>query len=178
MLSTQVENGCWLHEDELPPNPYYAWLTRPYVLSEAIQRISQQSFSVQVLSQCFSPLEADEHIIHQATEAYLREVFLLAGGKPWIYARVSISTACPLFLDQLDALGDHPIGVNLLYNDPAMNRSTFQFRFYKNFALGKSQDHSSFTGQSVWARRSIFTDQKTQLLVSEYFSPTILSYWD
>ena len=176
MLSTQVKNGCWLHEDELPPNPYYAWLTRPYVLSEAIQKASQAPFSIKVLSQCFSPLETDEHLIHQAPEAYLREVFLLAGGEPWVYARVSISTTCPFFLQKIDALGDRPIGINILYNDVAIQRSAFQFRFYKYFELGKSQDHSSFAGQPVWARRSTFTDQKTQLLVSEYFSPTIRSY--
>ena len=176
MLSTQIKNDFWLHEDELPPNPYYAWLTRPYVLSDAIQKVSQQPFSVQVLSQCFSPLETDEHLIHQTPETYLREVFLLAGGEPWVYARVSFSTNCPYFLKKIDALGNRPIGVNLLYNDKTLERSAFQFRFYENFGLGKSKDHTNFLGQAIWARRSTFTDQKTQLLVSEYFSPTIQSY--
>ena len=178
MLSTQVKNDYWLHEDELPPNPYYAWLTRPYVLSDAIQKVSQQLFSVQVLSQCLSPLETDEHAVHQASEAYLREVFLLAGEEPWVYARVSISTTCPHFLKKIEALGNRPIGVSLLYDNKTIERSAFQFRYHQNFCLGESKHHTSFLDQSIWARRSVFADQKTQLLVSEYFSPTIRSYWD
>ena len=100
MLSTQVENDYWLHEDELPPNPYYAWLTRPYVLSDAIQKVSRQPFSVQVLSQCFSFLETDEYAVHRASEAHLREVFLLAGGEPWVYARGEHIYHLPRFFEE------------------------------------------------------------------------------
>lgn len=178
MLPTKVEDDYWVSLDALPVNPYYSWLTKPYVLTKALQKASNYSPSIEVLSQSFSSLEIDEQLVHCSREAYLREVFLMVKEEPWVYARVSVSSECSEFLEKLLTVGNRPIGVNLLYNDPDLKRSGFQYRFYENFTLGKSRHHLSFSGQSVWARRSAFISSQAQLLVSEFFSPTIQPYCD
>lgn len=178
MLSTSVESDYWVSLDALPVNPYYSWLTKPYILTRALQKASNHSPSIEVLSQSFSSLETDEQIVHCSDKAYLREVFLMIKEEPWVYARVSISSECSKFLEKLLTIGNRPIGVNLLYNDPGLKRSNFQYRFYEDFTLGKSKHHLSFSGQSIWARRSTFTSSQAQLLVSEFFSPHIQPYRD
>lgn len=155
----------------------FDWLTKPYILSEAIKRVSRSAINVQLLKQQETELDAEEAAIISRTRAVLREVFLVANNMPWVYARVIIPTDMPEpYYQKLLGLGEKPIGVSLLYNDPEITRSGFQYKLLEQFCTGEAAGHIAFAGKNVWARRSVFTMANTPLLISEFFAPNIPAY--
>jgi len=112
----------------------------------------------------------------KASSAFVRQVFLENEGVSWTYGRVIIpSEVYQRHFGQFDALKDRPIGETLLYNNPEVSRSAFEYA-----ALTSSHpvyrtinDHFFLSEPLLWARRSLFLMKGDPLLVTEVFLPTL-----
>lgn len=152
---------------ELPCEPQpnlLLWLTKPYVLSDALKRVCKD-LTVNVVSQQFLVAMPDESIrlgLAPDELSFIREVILEGDGVPLTYGRVIVpSTTYHNHYDAFKNLGARPIGETLLYNNPESTRGDFEY--------GKSED-------GLWARRSIFTLRDDPLLVTDFFLPSLPDY--
>lgn len=152
------------------PRPWRQWLCDRGSLTEHLINASQHQFRVDVQHQDWdypSRTEANLLEINSREVALIREVTLLGKNQPWVFARTVIPTKTLTGKQkQLGHLGTRPLG-GLLFKDPSMRRGQFQI---SKLRLA--------TGETVWARRSLFYLANKPLLVCEVFLPEIaaLSY--
>lgn len=139
------------------------WLTKPYILSHSLKRVCKV-FNLKVLSQCFVDAPFDDKIKLDLTDlAFVREVQLLGDGLPLTYGRVTIPhKTYHRHLDLFGTLDDQPIGEKILYNNPDVQRSAFEYAF--------------LTEKGCWGRRSLFFIQGDPLLVTELMEHTLPAY--
>ncbi len=107
--------------------------------------------------------------------AWIRCVLLKGGEENWIYAR----TVIPHFSGSnpwmpLQQLGNKPLG-EVLFQDNSIQRTPFTFarqslNTWPYLPLSNNQTNSSVS----YARRSVFTQQKAPLLLTEVFLPSLL----
>ncbi|MBN9288955.1 MAG: hypothetical protein BGO43_08290 [Gammaproteobacteria bacterium 39-13] len=167
-----------------PSSLILEWLTKPYMLSKALKRVCQ-SFSVQVLEQCFLPAFEDEIIALQIDSAHLpfvRQVFLQGDGVSLIQGRVVIpKITYQHYFKQFASLSDNPIGETMLYHNPDVSRDAFEYAHVRASHPFAHQTRNALLAQGnmtedLWARRSIFWLKSYPLLVSEIFFPTLPPY--
>lgn len=167
-----------------PSDPFLSWLTKPYILSHSLKLLCK-SLSVELLHQKFEAARADETLCLQLTQCdpfpMVRQVFLKGDAVPWVYARVVIPfETYQAYRVQFENLHSRLLGETLLYDNPKVTRSEFEF------GLLASQDPLHFTLHNALisrnislskvalkARRSLFFIIKCPLLVEEYFLPTL-----
>lgn len=156
------------------------------------QRIQQRCEKFSVLPVCngLARIPHDEAALlgiapHQL--AYLREVFLLADGKPVVFAH---STTASKYLNgawqAVRGLGNRSLGT-LLFTHPLVRRQPLRFKALRaNHPLhvGRVLTRQRNAGltpvppiipDTLWARRSLFTLHGAPLLVTEVFLPEILT---
>ncbi len=161
-----LENICWYSREMLPwpiPPNLQPWLLHGGSLTERLQSSCGGAFRVELLSQAWqvpSPDECRFLKISPAACANVREVLLVCGGVPQVFAR-SILPADLLHggASCLLSLGDKPLGHFLF------SRSTVQRRFV-GFARVMNERN-----QPLWGRRSFFSLPEGGLSVYEYFLP-------
>jgi chorismate lyase len=175
----------YLHSNELENIPYKQlhWLTKPYILSQALKQVSL-TFKVQLLSQGNAILLEDDQIefnLSLPQEGFLRQVFLCGNDVPWVYARVAIpqdtlANYHYIFSD----LDNRPIGETFLYNNPKVSRSLFQIKYfvpsdpiYQIATKGLDTKHYP---EKIWARRSIFYLGESPFTITEAFLENIPLY--
>lgn len=161
----------WVHNiQELgidSSNHYYAWLTQPTALSATIKSIGYK-FSIRVISQQLSEADSSEQQALSISEndSLIREVYLQADGVPWIYGRVVIPKSSYLIhQQQIDSLGEKPLGETLFYGHDNFQRSEFSYKLLNTYP-GSSTN-------LLFARRSIFELNGLKALVSEVFLPDL-----
>lgn len=155
------------------------------------QRIQQRCtrFAVQPVRSGLARIAYDEAALlgiapHQL--AYSREVFLLADGKPVVFAH---STCGSEHLrgawKAMRGLGNRSLG-SLLFTHPLVHRQPLHFKALRaNHPLhvGRVLTRQGNLGlkpdlpiipDTLWARRSLFTLHGAPLLVTEVFLPEIL----
>lgn len=155
------------------------WLTDPCSLTA---RISARcaSFRVVVLRQALDHPHPDEAILFGLRPrdlVWVREVLLLADGRPVVFARSilprdHVSGTWHLF----HAIGTRPLGAALFAN-PAIVRSPLSStcldrrdaRYHHALAAAQPRPLPA----RLWARRSVFRLGHRALLVSEFFLPAI-----
>ncbi len=160
------------------------WLTKPYILSKALKRVSSK-LEVKVLDQSFAPAFDDElkrlNLQSDAT-TFVRQVLLMGDANQALtYGRVVIplKTYQAHFQD-FEKLGSQLIGETLLYNNPDVLRSGFEYRYfdaheplwnyiYRHLPQGTPK-------QNLWARRSVFSIKESPILISELFLPSLPAY--
>ena len=171
------------------PEAVRDWLSKPFVLSNALRKVCVD-FSVEVADQCIKPLYADEIAVLKCYETpmgYIRETYLGDVGNPLVYARVTMPESTYVAnKENLENLGNRPIGETLLYKDPSLSRSEFEVKrvTQDDELLFNTLVHSNFyraeIGSSreteMWARRSVFTISGNQMLITEVFMPDIPKY--
>lgn len=144
------------------------WLTKPYILSQALKR-SFGAISVEVVSQAFGEALPDEIALLEIPtneQAFIRQVYLVAGGQRRTYGRVVIPLRTYQYYEEkFEGLENKPLGETLLYNNPDVTRSEFEFSFVY---LLSEEGH--------WARRSVFWLKEYPLLVTELFLPGLPEY--
>ena len=157
----------WLSHCQTATAEQRRWLQSSGSLTQLLKTACNNQFSVQILRQYYGRALPDEAaLLEQDPSAtqFIREVALCANGTPWVFA-------CTLVPQQslrgagkrLTGLGDRPLGA-LLFNDPQLRRSAFEFR------------HLRVAHQpACWGRRSLFYVHGYPLLVSEVFLPTMAS---
>ena len=102
------------------------------------------------------------------SQGWVREVFLLGAGQPWVFAR---SVAARSVLEgsgfDLALLGTRSLG-ELLFSDSAFTRGELQACHYPAAWLP-----AAVREEALWARRSCFRREKLGLLVAEVFLPAL-----
>ncbi|TNF03598.1 MAG: chorismate lyase [Gammaproteobacteria bacterium] len=162
----------------LARGPLRSWLLDRGSLTERLIKLSRGDFCVQVIRQEMSLPRPSEHAalgMGHRQLALIREVILLGGGRPWVYARSVIpQTSLSGRLRCLRKLDNRPLGA-LLFSDPHMRRGAIELA---------SQDtrHTPLPGplQAIQAvisgRRSLFWLDNKPLLVCEMFLPEFTPY--
>lgn len=163
------------------PMEWRGWLLDNTSLTRRLQQHCGSDFCVRVLSQRLErPILSEARALGRPPQeiALVRQVHLLCGTTPWVFAR----TVIPLpslkgGLRRLAQLGNHSLGA-VLFADPRLQRSPMEVahieprqRLYR-----RSRGATIPDGNPVWGRRSVFCLQGNPLLVSEFFLPELLRH--
>lgn len=106
----------------------------------------------------------------------MREVHLLCGDTPWVYARTVMPVSALRGRQRrLSRLGNKPLGA-ALFADPGLQRGEVQVaRIGREEALfGRALAAPPAEIDAIWGRRSVFRLRGSALLVSEIFLPALL----
>jgi len=142
-------------------------------------------FAVQVVCQELARVNHDEALLlglRAGERAWLREVLLLAYGRPVVFARSllprrNVRGAWNLF----HGIGSRPLGA-ALFSDPAIVRLPLacrrldgrDARYHRAKAALSRYAPAQPMSRALWTRRSIFLLRGSALMVSEAFLPEIL----
>jgi chorismate-pyruvate lyase len=145
-----------------------AWLTQEGALSDALlQKNAQMALIAQ----------------HRMADLWIREVLFHNTLIPLTYGRVVMPYSTYQHHQAvLDALGNRPIGKTLLYANPTVTRSAFEFAcldethlLFQQACRGEAcLAHRQDTprpdiGPPLWARRSLFMWENHPLSITEVF---------
>lgn len=162
--------ALWHHQAH--PHPVLNdWLFEPGSLTARLKSLSQQHFEVQPLREGWMPLRPDEAAALQVdvdTTAWVREVYLLGHGKPWVFAR-SIATQASLEQSgfPLAELGTRPLGEVLSLHEAFVRGQLHTCAYPAAWLPAPYQQHNA------WARRSCFSKGALEVLVCEVFLPDL-----
>ena len=166
----------WLNAGQLHPAPaplLRDWLFGQGSLTRRLTALSAERFAVQPLQQGWQVLRADECSALQVpagSMGWVREVFLLGAGQPWVFARsVAPRAALEGSGFELGKLGNRSLG-ELLFSDRAFVRGELQVCRYPAAWLP-----TEARAEHLWGRRSCFRRDGLGVLVAEVFLP---GFWD
>jgi chorismate--pyruvate lyase len=179
-LDTRIAASRWrphsLYLRAAIPRRLCSWLLDPASLTLRLQGLCPGKFGVRLLSQGWAVPRLDEARalgIRHGERALIRQVHLLCGDHPWVYARTVIpATSMHGRLRRLAHLGTRPLGA-MLFADPGMQRGPVELA-----SIGPGQPlftdatrHLQQPTGDIWGRRSVFRIAHKPLLVSEIFLP-------
>lgn len=166
----------WLSAAQLHPAPaplLRDWLFDQGSLTRRLTALSAGRFAVQPLQQGWQVLRNDECAALQVpagSQGWVREVFLLGAGQPWVFARsVAARSALEGSGLELGKLGSRSLG-ELLFSDRAFARGELQACRYPAAWLP-----DAVRAEQLWGRRSCFRRDGLGVLVAEVFLP---AFWD
>ncbi|MDD3352223.1 chorismate lyase [Zoogloea sp.] len=160
------------------PRAMRGWLTDDRSLTARI-RSRCERFSLRVVSQGKGRVMPDELAalgVHGHGELWIREVLLMADGRPVVFARsLVVDTRIPAAWHLLHGLGARPLAA-VLFDDPRVRRSPLEAA--RLDGRDTRWHHAArATGMPdlppLWARRSAFWRCGSPLLVTEAFLPAI-----
>jgi len=151
------------------------WLFDSGSLTTRLISHCDKPFSVKVLSVSRATPTPDEIKalkLKPRSQAIIRQVLLLCGDQPVVYARTVIPVSSMRgSLRGIVLLGNKSLGA-VLFADKKMQRKPMQVTSVK--AQHKFQKWMQNTGgNKVWGRRSVFILKNKALLVSEFFLPNL-----
>jgi chorismate--pyruvate lyase len=151
------------------------WL---YDRSSLTARLKQHChFSVQIHSvakRLAYPSENKILGLPQKTVCLIREVHLLCGNTPVVFARtcIPLNTLSGTY-QQLSCLGRKPLG-ELLFSGPHIHRGIVEIASFSQQNVLFHRATQAKGVSKIWGRRSLFhLPQQPALLVNEVFLPTI-----
>lgn len=167
-----------------PEKNIHDWLVKPNNLTETIKKTGA-TFSLELLSQSLDTPFADEintfsNYSIETSVALIRKVFIKANAQVVIFARVIVPEQTYLnYQDAFNNLGNAAIGNTLLYHNPDVTRTNFEYK-----ALDCEDDtfqelkilHPISATEKLWARQSVFIMPKGRLLIKEVFLNTLPLY--
>lgn len=162
------------------------WLVDSASLTLRIKKFCRRNkkggFSVKLLRQGMAIPSNDEvQRLRLLSRRYalIREVLLLCGDTPVIFARTVIPIKTLTGPQrQLGHLGNRPLG-EFLFSQPGLHRDAMEVAVLKNghqlfdSTLSSLSEQSQAMPSEVWARRSVFCLREKPLLVAEVFLPDI-----
>ncbi|WP_428034706.1 chorismate--pyruvate lyase family protein [Amphritea sp.] len=147
------------------PLNWRRWLLDRGSLTQHLVHASQGRFRVEVVRQQWGRASRSEAMtlnIATRQRVLIREVRLIGNDQPWVFARTIIPASTLTGKQrQLSALGCRSLG-SVLFRDPTMKRGPLQ--------VSRLQLSS---GETAWARRSLFFLANKPLLVAEVFLPAL-----
>ena len=166
----------WRHQlfNRSIPAHLSSWLFDASSLTARLISLCGKDFSVQVISQRWQTLDAEEAramSLNNVRSALVRQVLLCCGDKPLVYARTVIpATTIKGAQRRFANMGSRPLGA-MLFADRTMRREAVQVSL-----LAESHDANRYVKADavVWGRRSVFRVSGKPILVSEYFLPELL----
>lgn len=159
------------------PAVLWDWLLDAASLTRRLQLACKEQFRVQLLQQGWGrPLASERRALRlgQGGRAVIREVRLMCGDTPWVFARTVIPVRSLRGAQRrLVHLGDKPLGA-ALFADPGLRRGEVEVaRMSSGEQLFARAVGSAASSKAVWGRRSVFWLQGKPLLVSEIFLPAL-----
>lgn len=158
------------------PGPLCNWLLDPASLTLRLQGLCPGAFGVRLLSQGWGVPRLDESRqlgMRRGERALIRQVHLLCGRRPWVYARTIIpASSMHGRLRRLAHLGTRPLGA-MLFADPGMQRGIVELATIRpgEGLYAEATRHLRHQPGAIWGRRSVFRIARKPLLVSEIFLP-------
>src|SRR3989338_5272639 len=160
------------------PEQYLPWLLDTASLTQRLIDACRSEFRVHVLNQDWGrprPDEARALGMRAQGRALVRQVQLLCGGRPWVYARTLLPRATLTGPERrLAHLKSRSLGA-VLFADPTMQRGRTEI-----VRLCPTDDLYTLAAQTldtlpaeIWGRRTVFRLRGKPLLVSEFFLPGI-----
>ncbi|MCB1759386.1 MAG: chorismate lyase [Gammaproteobacteria bacterium] len=159
------------------PDQIYPWLWDRASLTARLKSACRDAgFSVRLLRQGWGrPLYSEARLLEmrRGGRAIVREVQLLCGDTPWVFARTlipAVSLRGPA--RRLAHLGDRPLG-EVLFADPRMRRGETQVaRLLPRHPLFATATRGLVPRPGeIWGRRTLFYLSSRPLLVNEIFLP-------
>jgi chorismate--pyruvate lyase len=174
-----AEQG-WLKHPFFLPRELRGWLADQGSLTNRLKQRCRQ-FSVQPVRVGFIRPNRDENSLLQLRAdqlAYIREVVLHCDGQPVVFAHsvVAVNSLRGPWA-AVTRLGNRPLG-EALFSNPRVARGCLQYRRISvRHSLARQAGRAGIpiSGQSLLARRSLFTLHGKPLMVTEVFLPAILS---
>lgn len=157
---------------------YRTWLTTDGSLTARIVACCAE-FRVHVLRQALASPHVDEMRplgLRRGERAWVREVVLLADGKPAVFAHSVLPRENARGAWRMVAgMGARPLGA-ALFADPRIERTPLEYRrLDARHTLWQAAVRAvGVPMPPLWARRSLFRLQGSSLLVTEAFLPEIL----
>lgn len=153
------------------------WLLDAGSLTRRLRRCCRHGFRVVVRRQVWGRPSPDERRalgMAAAERAWIREVHLLCGDTPWVFARTVLPVSSLRGRERrLSRLGNKPLGA-ALFADPGLRRGGVEVaRLECGHALFGRAMTTPATAP-IWGRRSVFRLRGRPLLVSEIFLPALL----
>jgi len=160
------------------PAHYLPWLLDTASLTQRLIEACGGKFHVRVLNQAWDrprPEEARALGMRPHGHGIVRQVQLLCGGRPWVYARTVLPRATLTGPERrLAHLKSRSLGA-VLFADPTMQRGRTEIvrlrpddGLYALAARGLGPPPGE-----IWGRRTVFRLRGKPLLVSEFFLPGI-----
>jgi len=159
------------------PLAVWDWLLDASSLTRRLQLACGPQFHVRVLQQGWGrPLASERRVLNikRRERAVIREVRLMCGERPWVFARTVIPVRSLSGAQRrLAHLGSKPLGA-ALFVDPHVRRGEVEVAHIDPAtplfarALGGVPHH-----EAIWGRRSVFWSRGKSLLVSEIFLPAL-----
>lgn len=158
------------------PAPIRPWLTDTGSLTQRLRSACGDRFSVNVIAQHWQSASAADAIrlqVPRRSPLIERQVQLMCGGQPLVYARSLIPLAalhgC---YTELGSMGQRPLGEKL-FADPMMIRGEMLWSWLPR---GSHLYHLALRGcearpPKLYGRCSLFSGAPAPVLVSEYFLP-------
>ena len=163
------------------PEKYRAWLLDRSSLTERVIEHCRGGFRVRLLSQERArPLRSEAAAlgIRPGTRAVVRQVQLMCGDTPWVYARTIIPPrTLARRAHRFTRLGARSLGA-MLFADPSTERGEMEVTCLTpgdalfHFVARNLGDWPS----AIWGRRSLFHLSGKPLLVCEFFMPAIAEF--
>lgn len=160
------------------PGALYDWLLDEGSLTAQVRRHCCDGFRVRVLHQGWGqPRHSERRLLGMRARerAIVREVELLCGSVPWIFARTLVpATSLRGPARRLAHLGERPLG-ELLFSEPRNRRvATEVARLLPRHPLFRTATASQRRPcDEIWGRRTLFLLASQPLLVNEIFLPDI-----
>lgn len=153
------------------------WLFNQQSLTQRLQALSDNRFSVRPLREHWQTLRPDECAAlgcPPGSTGWVREVFLCGDGQPWIYAR-SVGSRSALEQSGFDlaGIGRRSLG-EFLFSDPKFSRGPLEICQLDSSLL--QQTLADDSNPLLWARRSCFRHPDLAILVAEAFLPEFWQY--
>lgn len=153
------------------------WLEEPGSLTRRMRRSCRECFHVEVLGERWGAPFLDEARrlrMRHKNWAWLREVLLCCGGRPWVYGRSVIPPqALRGRLHRLQQLGRRPLGRVLFDRYPVGRGKIEMARLKTDDPLYQRVSCNTTVVPGCWARRSVFRVAGRHLLVTEVFLPDL-----
>jgi len=164
----------WSNPDHLQPPAAAArldWLLDPGSLTRRLTRLASGDFAVRVLRAGLQALRADECAaldVAAGNPGWVREVYLLGQGEPWVFAR-SVATREALYRAgfEIDQIGEQSLG-EVLFHDQRFTRGPLELTWYPPIWLPPEA-----RAAPLLARRSRFDQSTLGVLVAEVALPAL-----
>jgi len=184
-LQNSIEPSWYLSEsfrESDLPDGLSGWLLDAGSLTSKLVASCGSRFNVRPVSQQWGrPLRSERELlgIPRSEVALTRQVVLLCGDTPWVFARTLIpASSFRGKARRLAYLKSKPLGA-VLFSDPHTVRKTMEIaHFNKDHLLHQyanlySKHNSGIIDEDLWGRRTLFQFAGRPLLVNEIFLPDI-----
>lgn len=176
--NTSQSRCRWLTKPLLS-HAYEAWLIGNGSLTARLQQCYPDFYVKPLTVKYAKPMQDEAALLHLAINktALVREVLLFGDGQPVVFAhsvlpRNSLRGAWR----GLGKLGNKPLGATLFAN-PKVRRTPLSYKkLSSNHALyPHATQHLTVKPLYLWARRSVFSLNCANILVTEVFLPHIIT---